>query len=167
MNESFTITEDLYATKGQRFANYIIDFIITSAVGFLIGFVVVWIDEFTGDYTLSNSIATMSTIEEYIFGYTISFIYFSIIESITQRSLGKYATNTKVVVLSAEKPEVKDILLRSLCRMIPFDAFSFLGDSGRGWHDSLSNTYVVDIKKLKERQTLKTEIDLIGQDLKD
>jgi len=33
--------------------------------------------------------------------------------------------------------------LRSLCRIIPFEAFSFLGEEGRGWHDTITNTYVI------------------------
>lgn len=39
------------------------------------------------------------------------------------------------------------ILARCFCRLIPFNAFSFLGGSGSGWHDSIPKTKVVDTSK--------------------
>jgi uncharacterized RDD family membrane protein YckC len=35
--------------------------------------------------------------------------------------------------------------------MIPFNALSFLGIIPRGWHDSISKTYVVRTNLLEER----------------
>lgn len=70
---------------------------------------------------------------------------------------------TKVINEAGEAPDFKEALLRSLCRLIPFDAFSFLGSDGRGWHDSITNTYVVDVKKFEKAQNTEIEIDLIGQ----
>ena len=67
-----------------------------------------------------------------------------------------------VVLEDGTKPTTSDIVIRSLCRFIPFEAFSFLGDEGRGWHDSLSDTYVVDVEKLNAIKKAKTDIDLIG-----
>lgn len=34
-----------------------------------------------------------------------------------------------------------------MARMVPFEAFSFLGE--RGWHDSWSGTQVVEVRKPK------------------
>jgi len=45
------------------------------------------------------------------------------------------------------QPGVSSILRRSLSRLVPFDAFSFLGNYARGWHDKWSNTWVIDEKK--------------------
>jgi len=39
---------------------------------------------------------------------------------------------------------------------------SFLGDSGRGWHDSISNTYVVDERKFNAKKSNQLELELIG-----
>ena len=67
-------------------------------------------------------------------------------EAVFQRSPGKFLTGTKVVNESGGKPTFGQILGRSLCRFIPFEAFSFLfGDSSRvvGWHDKFSGTLVV------------------------
>jgi uncharacterized RDD family membrane protein YckC len=46
--------------------------------------------------------------------------------------------------------------------MIPFEAFSFLGDEGRGWHDSLAKTVVVDVKKYNEIVELQNSLSEIG-----
>ena len=60
------------------------------------------------------------------------------------------------------KPIFQDIFLRSLCRFIPFEVFSFLGSEGRGWHDSMSNTYVVDIAKFEAKKKSQSELEQIG-----
>jgi uncharacterized RDD family membrane protein YckC len=49
-----------------------------------------------------------------------------------------------VVKHNGSRPKVKSIIIRTLVRMIPIDAFSFLSNDARGWHDTLSVTYVVD-----------------------
>ncbi|WP_262890112.1 RDD family protein [Gelidibacter japonicus] len=89
--------------------------------------------------------------------------YYFIFESLSFRSLGKHATNTIVIMNNGQAPTPKDVLIRSLCRIIPFDGLSFLGTNGKGWHDVLSKTYVVDIEKFKTGQILANELDQIGQ----
>ena len=66
-----------------------------------------------------------------------------IVEGATGRTLGKLVTGTRVVNAAGGTPSFKQILGRSLARFIPFEAFSFLGDDGRGWHDSIPDTYVI------------------------
>ncbi len=39
--------------------------------------------------------------------------------------------------------DFKTAFIRSLCRLISFEQFSYLGGGLNGWHDSLSNTQVV------------------------
>jgi uncharacterized RDD family membrane protein YckC len=73
------------------------------------------------------------------------FIYYGLSESLTGRTLGKLATGTRVVNNKGITPSVNEILLRTLCRFVPFDALSFFGDSG--WHDDWSKTKVVSINK--------------------
>ncbi|WNH08862.1 hypothetical protein [Thalassobellus suaedae] len=46
--------------------------------------------------------------------------------------------------------------------MIPFDALSFLGTIGKGWHDSISSTYVVDIGRFEAKKKTFSELDQIG-----
>jgi uncharacterized RDD family membrane protein YckC len=69
------------------------------------------------------------------------------------RTFGKYFTKTVVIKHNGSKPKVKSIVIRTLVRMIPIEAFSFLSGNSRGWHDTLSVTYVVNkhefISKMK------------------
>lgn len=118
-----------------------------------------------GSYSLYEwFIESDSRLSDYILGIIILLIYYIIIESITtSRSIGKYLTKTKVVLEDGSTPGVKDVILRSLCRIIPFEVFSFLGETGRGWHDSISDTYVVDIIKFESKRTTNSEINLIGK----
>ncbi|WP_462319563.1 hypothetical protein [Marinilabilia sp.] len=48
-----------------------------------------------------------------------------------------------MVTETGESPGFRTILIRSLCRFIPFDALSFLGGEESGWHDRISGTRVI------------------------
>ena len=75
-----------------------------------------------------------------------SFIYYLIFEGLFQTSPVKYITGTRVVNASTmESPGFGKIFIRTLCRRIPFEPFSFFGQ--QGWHDSISGTEVIAEKK--------------------
>ena len=65
-------------------------------------------------------------------------LYYFIFESIFLQTIGKLHNNSYV---SHSGPRIPSISLRSICRLIPFDSFSYLGR--HGWHDSISNTNVI------------------------
>lgn len=69
------------------------------------------------------------------------FLYYLLLEGIIGMSFGKLITNTIVVNESGERPTVSQTIGRTFCRLIPFDGWSFLFRQ-RGWHDTLSGTYV-------------------------
>lgn len=71
-------------------------------------------------------------------------VYYLVFEGIFNTTAGKCATNTTIVNEQGERPGFSKILGRTFCRLIPFDALSFLGAGARGWHDSIPNTYVVE-----------------------
>jgi uncharacterized RDD family membrane protein YckC len=77
---------------------------------------------------------------------SVGIYYYLILEGIFGISMGKIVTSTMVVDNTGKKPYFGNILGRTLCRFIPFDALSFLGKENRGWHDSFSDTYVVKAK---------------------
>jgi len=70
------------------------------------------------------------------------FINYAVMEHLFQKTVGKFITKTKVVTLNGDKPSVNDILIRTLCRLIPFDRLSFLFTKS-GFHDKISHTTVV------------------------
>lgn len=162
--QPFTITTDLLASKGKRFGNFIVDYIIQMIIGGGIGVVIALMAEFTGNYTLYDLVVeSESRVIDYTFGFFILFIYYVFFESLTSKSIGKYITQTKVVLEDGSKPAFYDILLRTLCRLIPFEQFSFLGTDGKGWHDSLSKTYVVDEKKYQAKKETVIGLEEIGR----
>ena len=161
--EEFVITPDLLASKGKRFAHHIIDLIPQYAVSYALAYGFFYIGEFTGNYTLNDYWNNMTIWEDYAFSYALLLTYFFLMEGLTLRTLGKYATNTKVVMQDGSVPTRQDILIRSLCRIIPFDALSFLGTNGKGWHDSISKTYVVDIEKFDTKYNMTLALEELGK----
>ncbi|MFN7120071.1 MAG: RDD family protein, partial [Saprospiraceae bacterium] len=69
------------------------------------------------------------------------------------KTLGKLVTGTRAVTLTGETPTLNQIIGRSFARVIPFEPFSYLGDSPNGWHDQLSETIVIDEAKSNASQT--------------
>jgi len=134
-----------YAGNYKRIGNYVIDVL---AVGIL----AIALEFFAGRYLVINSelfaFLFKDQIGSYIFILLLSFLYYTIFESFTGKTLGKYLTKTKVVNPEGEKPVWTKILLRSLCRFIPLDQISFLFDFKSGWHDTLSKTIVVEEKQI-------------------
>jgi uncharacterized RDD family membrane protein YckC len=123
--------------KGLRFANYLIDMIVAQlAIGFMIGiFAVVILGDGSEEF-LNSPLLNLAL-------FLCLPIYYILMEGIFGRTLGKLITGTVVVDGFGNKPSFGKIIGRSFARLIPFEAFSFLGSTGRGWHDSLTDTYVV------------------------
>lgn len=76
-------------------------------------------------------------------------------ETSFQTTVGKMLTKTVVINDYAQKPTTKQILGRSLSRIVPFEALSCI--NGRGWHDKWSGTWVVEIKEKDKLQKLLAE----------
>lgn len=120
------------ASSGSRLANYILDrigiyiliFMMSSAIeiGFYSSFIA---DILTALMVLM--IPAYWILSEYFLGKTPA----------------KFITKTKVVTRDGQRPSFLTIVGRTLCRLIPFEQFSFLGAKAVGWHDSISNTRVV------------------------
>lgn len=160
----YTVTPDVLASKGIRFANFVIDYIVQIVFGIAFGVVLGIISALTGSYGLYDLvIETEGRLADYIFGTIILIIYYIIIETFTARSIGKYITKTKVVLYDGSKPTFNEILVRTLCRVIPFEALSFLGEDGKGWHDSISKTYIVDVAKFESKIATFEDLDDIGR----
>ncbi len=139
------VLEGKLASQGQRFTNYIIDYIFLIGLGALIGAAVglilgQWAPEYLESFYDTNRLV------DYIYGFSIGIIYYSFLEGFTGRSIGKFFTKTKVVTEQGEKPDFGTIVVRSMCRYIPFNQISFLSAKETGWHDKFSKTRVVTIE---------------------
>lgn len=131
------------ASKGKRFANYAIDMICMVILGFMLGAGLGIILALVSPSSLSF-FDQQNKLIDYAFNFIIGMTYYTIMEASTGRSIAKYITKTKVVNEKGEKPSLGTAFVRSLCRFIPFDAFSFLGSDSSGWHDKFSDTRVVE-----------------------
>lgn len=152
-NQEFLVTDDLLASRWQRLLNYIIDVIIVYVLIIVLSFIVALIATLLGFMSIIERLSNLSDLEGYLVFFMIMIPYFTIMESISSKTVGKFITKTMVVLEDGTKPQSGTILRRTFCRIIPFDGFSFLGDPSRGWHDTISDTYVVkkdDFEKKKE-----------------
>ena len=138
----------LQAGMGKRFLNYLLDtifmYIITGIIFFLAGIVLGLIYPAAVGWIGDND-----KLANFILGFTISMFYYSAFESAGGQTLGKLITKTKVVNLAGEVPGLRIIIIRTLCRFIPFDGLSFLFGSGTGWHDTISKTMVITSERPK------------------
>lgn len=137
------LPDDL-AGQGKRFANHLLDmvfiYIFTIIVSFTLAFVLTLL--------VPSSISLWdedNKVFSYVMAYSLVLIYYILFEATTGRTMGKLITRTRVIDQYGRKPNFKTVIIRSLCRLIPFEAFSFLGDSG--WHDRFSKTFVVNIPR--------------------
>ncbi len=134
-----------YASLGQRLANFFIDFIVFSISIRVIYFIIAF------------SMAIAGADREYIvellsdpflrtgFFLLIFPLTWTVIESASRgRSLGKVITRTVVVKTDNSRLTFKDVFIRSLCRLIPFEPISiFFNLENAMWHDKGSNTMVI------------------------
>jgi len=162
------VTSKDYASKAKRFANYIIDVLVFYVAIFVISIVVTLVMSFTGGDVdgFVDAADNVNPLLDRLLSMIMYAIYFMVVEGVLRgRSIGKYITKTKVVLKDGSTPTINETVIRSLCRIIPFEAFSFLGDEGKGWHDTLSKTFVVDIEKFETNRNVSSSIEQIGKPL--
>lgn len=144
------ILDDVYytftqASGGKRFANYLIDRIAVYLVwNYLL------IKLFTPALRLVyQTTHSMELIYVVSYAFTIAFFIFilAVLESTTGgKTLGKLITGTRAVTQDGGRITAKTAILRALCRLVPFEAFSALGTPCFPWHDRWTKTYVIDEK---------------------
>ena len=122
-----------------------------------------YLGEFTGYYAISDYWYNMSDLEDFIFNYSVLILYYFLMEKYTSRTLGKYVTKTLVVTHDGNPITAKHAITRTLCRLIPFDSFSFLGADGKGWHDSIAKTYVVNVDAYEAKKETEASLNEIGK----
>ena len=149
--KQFIVTEELFASHAQRIFNLLIDTFMQIGLYIITLSFILVIAESNGNKDFQNYILN-NTIAQYTFTICIQLIYYNFFEITFSRTIGKLFTQTIVVDENGELPDHQTILTRTICRLIPFEIFSFLGFPPRGWHDSISKTYVVNKKILIEKK---------------
>ena len=139
----------ILASKGKRFGNYLIDTIFAYMTIILFVMIIVPINPSLVESMAENGNGTPFI--DYVFGYIAMFLYYFASESLLKgRSIGKFVTGTRAVRFDHDYITTGDAAKRSLCRLVPFDALSFLGSYGYGWHDKWTDTMVVNEKEFKQ-----------------
>lgn len=131
------------ADVGLRFVNLLLDMIgyygLATIVGLLIG-------TYSAVTNTTDAVESVEGLTSGLGGAALSYLiyitYYTIIEGITKgRSLGKFATGTKVVREDGAPFTWGNAFMRSICRIVPFEAFSAFG--GHPWHDKWTKTKVI------------------------
>ena len=128
--------ETMPASRWLRLANLLVDYLGFIGLAVLVGVIV-------GVVGGDAGIQILETIPDFVLGAPIYLGYYFMCEALTGRTLGKLITGTRVVNEEGLPASTGQIFGRSLARLIPFEAFSFFGTEGRGWHDRMPGTYVV------------------------
>lgn len=161
--EGFTITEELCATQFQRFLNLCIDLMFIYIIVLSLGTTIILVALSANNFELSNWVENLSIFEIGFYSAIVAFLYYYFTEVYLSRTIAKLITHTIVVNTEGSKPSKKSFFIRTCCRFIPFEAFTFFNEVPRGWHDSFSETYVVKKRKLnkmrKHSNTLKDVIE--------
>ncbi|TDW99707.1 RDD family protein [Dinghuibacter silviterrae] len=128
-------------TTGIRFANFIIDYLVYAMILYIIRMITIGAQDQVArvDFSFGFQFGL-----SYLGNLGIYALYYTIMEGTTGRSIGKFCTNTIVVKDTGAKITMKDALLRSLSRIVPFEVFTGFGTP---WHDSWTHTTVVSNKK--------------------
>jgi uncharacterized RDD family membrane protein YckC len=159
----YIIPDEIIASNRQRFVNVVIDYVARLGLTFVIGMIAAMISVLTGNEEILIFFQNITRIQELTIGLVVLLIYYNVFEIFFGTTIGKLFTKTVVVDVYGEKPTANAILIRSLCRLIPFEVFSFFGTPCIGWHDSLSKTYVVSKEDLRISKELFHSFEEIGE----
>jgi uncharacterized RDD family membrane protein YckC len=143
--EFITYTE---ASTSQRFVNYFIDslfmqYAVAFGTTFLLAKVLITAspDAFYSFFGEGDDMPLLTT---YAIALLNHLLYYTICEKAFRgHTLGKLVTGTRVIREDGEELTFKDALLRSLCRLVPFETISIWFGGGGPWHDTWTKTKVI------------------------
>jgi uncharacterized RDD family membrane protein YckC len=130
-----------YTSRLKRFLNWIIDGLVV---------LILWISLFLlfgsimAQYELFDRIEQDITIDLGIAILPIYLLYYLILEGIFKTTVGKLITNTKLTNINGDRVNLGNVLIRTICRVIPFEPLSYLSENPVGLHDTFSNTRVLN-----------------------
>lgn len=136
--EPVPLTDQHTASPWLRLINFLLDYIGTVALIIVASLICV---HYLGDDVL----ARIAAVPEIFLGAIGRVVYYLLWETTTHRTPGKFITRTKVVSADGTPLTFRQLLGRTMVRIVPFELFSFFNNEGRGWHDRWSKTYVVKV----------------------
>lgn len=132
------------ASNGRRAVNLLVDSFMLFFFGTLVTFAIGLSSRlFPALIATVDALVHMNRFERILFNFSSGLIFYLLLEYFFQTTPGKVVTRTQVVNEFGNRPSFKAILYRTLLRYVPFEAFTFFGAPGTGWHDQKSGTRVV------------------------
>lgn len=135
------------ASTGQRFLNFLIDNLFMNyGLGYVTGSLVGYaLGTFFPEFAI-ELFGNASQGELLLFGVILAYfnyiVYYTFCEKLFRGyTLGKLITGTRALRNDGQELTFRDTILRTLSRMVPFEAFS--GFSGYPWHDQWTKTMVI------------------------
>jgi uncharacterized RDD family membrane protein YckC len=126
------------AGMGARLLNFIIDYIVQLVLGIIVVMVI----------RLMGVSADWSETTNTLFGLVTMIGYYIIFEALFGWTVGKLITGTRLVAEDDGRATFGQVLGRTLARFIPFEPLSLVfSKSNEAWHDSLSGTRVVRVRR--------------------
>lgn len=139
--ENMVVYED--ASRGQRFANLLVDIICAYGFSFILIIIVGLVYPPFLDYFQQEN-PGVRLLDRLMTTLLIA-LYYILIEGLTGgRSVGKFVTGTRALTIDDEPINWQIAFKRNICRIVPFEVLSGFGTP---WHDSWSHTKVVKVKR--------------------
>ena len=136
------------AATWKRLVNLLVDNFILQVISFAAGLlmgIIYLVSRGAAQGALSQAEETGLQLAGYGLGIVVTLAYYAGFEILCQRTPAKFLTGTIVVTVAGGRPTAGQMVGRTFCRFIPFEAFSFLGHECVGWHDSIPKTRVVNV----------------------
>lgn len=137
------------ASTGQRFLNYLIDALLMQyGLSFVTGYILARILLAISPQTAYDLFVLKSNSADVILSYYLLaiinyLIYYTFCEKLFKGyTLGKLITGTRAIREDGGELSLKNAFIRSISRLVPFEAFSIWGENGL-WHDKWSKTMVI------------------------
>ena len=132
------------ASNGQRFLNYFIDTLLMQyAIGYATGYLLAKILMAAAPQAAYDLFGKGNFLANYIIAILNHIIYYTICEKAFRgHTLGKLVTGTRAIREDGEELTFKDAFLRTLSRLVPFEALSIWFGAGL-WHDTWTKTKVI------------------------
>jgi uncharacterized RDD family membrane protein YckC len=150
-NQSQNLFDDhvqyVEASQGARFLNFLVDNLFMNyALSYATGYLAAQLLNVVAPEFLVSVAYDENSTEYWLFIFIVSYFnylfYYTICEkAFNGYTLGKLITGTKAIRVDGRPLTFRDAMLRSLSRIVPFEAFSALG--GRPWHDTWTKTTVI------------------------
>jgi uncharacterized RDD family membrane protein YckC len=135
-------------SSGKRFGNLLIDMVVWYIIAIVI----------MGVFFASNPDAidelgretTNAQLTAYLIIYGTMIGYYFLSETLFKgRTIGKMITGCRAINTDGSTINAGTAIKRTLCRIVPFEHFSFLGNPV-GWHDKWTSTIVVSEKEFQK-----------------